>query len=265
LSLNPAYRVFLRSATRAAHNARRQLLHPPGHLRPGDVAFVNREGFEACEAEAKRSDGLNSRWLAFYQSLKNVDDVYDLVCLTDARDVVFQHDPFSCVRRKFPSHEQMLLFGEEGMRHRESEWNLIDQFKYQNGCETLGRDDFKDWVVYNAGFLIGTVARVRSLCLLMWQATVRPTGASDQAAFNYLLHGPMHGEKGVSPLHPTLQTLVVTGEGFKYPPLEGNTEWQEGWVPDDGVIAHKQRGAWCVVHQWDRTPYKEHVLARYAD
>jgi hypothetical protein len=150
----------------------------------------------------------------------------------------------------------LMVFG-EGMTHRESEWNLIDQFKYQMRFEEY-QEDFKEWDVYNPGVIIGSPNRVKQLCFTMFQAMLGRDDCSDQAAFNYLLNGPMKHWFEVDRVMPQTSWACLTGEGVS----KGHVK---PTLRDNMIENPKSDGPYRIFHQWDRTEYKQFILNKYKD
>ncbi len=203
---------------------------------------------------AKGRNVLRDRWLVYHDELRKLYR-YNLVALADARDIVFQGNPFQHRLRPRWGTQEFVAVCSEGMKHRDSQWNLIDQFKYQmqfDECQL----EFKDWDVYNAGFLVGTASAVADLCLLMWQGYLGRNDCSDQAVFNYLINGPYGASNHVIRHDPNTSHLCLTGEGMAKGHVKANPVNGYAHMP----VSHT---LYCVFHQWDRTECKQAILDRH--
>jgi hypothetical protein len=196
---------------------------------------------------------LRDRWLAFWRYIE--PELHDYVVITDARDVIFQRDPFAFCERI--SEDRVILTG-EGFAHKQSPFNLIDQFEAQR---ELG--DFQiaqaDWPVMNAGVLAGPADKVKQLCLTIWSNCLRCRGrCTDQGVFNYLCYY-LRQDPVYYVANPNEDPWCITGEALKENLMDIEVVYQ------DGELRMNDKTPYFIFHQWDRTKYCEEILQKYGE
>ena len=176
--------------------------------------------------EIKPNTILRDRHLCFYDFLLNCNYEKCLIC--DSRDVIIQDDPFTLTGD--------LVLTCEGMRHRQSVWNLTDQFMFQKNLNGYHLDKESD-LVLNGGVIYGTPQRLAWFCFAIWALAIK-SDSSDQAIINYLSNFQTIEVAGYD--------FCITGEGIK----EGFVKVEER----DGKFYHDNK--LCkIFHQWDRTQW----------
>ncbi len=249
------FRAFLRSAHLMMPGVDKVICHHHAYD-IHQIDSVEKEfgvEFSKCPTPSGKNVLLD-RWGAYHYMLSGLR-VYKHVAIADARDIVFQGNPFRFDQARIESEYKYLAVCSEGMKHRQSEWNLIDQFKYQMPFGEY-QSDFKDWDVFNAGFVMGTPASIAELSMLMWQGYIGRQGLSDQAVFNHLINGRFGIASTLHYHRPNMSHLCLTGEGVAkgYVKTKANA---------DGVVTDEDGKQFCVFHQWDRTEYKQAILDKY--
>lgn len=174
---------------------------------------------------------------------------YEHVTITDSKDVIFQKNIFE-VNNK-------LTLVSEGFKHRDSSWNLADQFTFHSGVRSDKKElvgppiDLSDKFVINGGVIIGN-----PLVLFELTEEIAETGRcssgkfTDQAVLNHLIY-----TEQIENFHITNpeENICLMGEAIK-----------EGFVTDykfkDGKFFNSKDEEFYIVHQWDRTKYREEVL-----
>ncbi len=203
------------------------------HNMPED--FRKKISFKIIDIDPKEVNSIIAdRFLHFYRHL--VDCNYDKIILSDSKDVLFIRNPFQYVN-KIWRKKYVLLFS-EGMKHIQSDWNMVDQYKCQSNLKGFKTDDYRDWDVINGGFQIGTRREMANFCSLVWTNSLR-SSSSDQAVINLLFR---YLKEPWILVKPTEHPIVVTGEPIK----EGiySPNWKE----------------FCVFHQWERTKEKTRIM-----
>lgn len=193
---------------------------------------------------------IRDRNLAYWKYLVSNLDRYYICIFTDSKDVIFQADPFNIFR----ASDFCALVG-EGMTHSQSGWNAIDQYECQRNVREFGKS-LSDESVINGGVIVGTPSRLRDLFFLLWSNTVRAIGkCTEQAVLNYLYQF-LKFDQDFYLCDPKSSNLCVTGEAIK----EGHFKP----LFEGGKFLHPTtRVPYSIIHQYERTEYKEAVLAQY--
>lgn len=197
---------------------------------------------------------LRDRHLAFWDFLRSNYYYHDACLITDCKDVVFQADPF-----KFGiqgGYENKVVLVNEGMHHVNSGWNLIDQLEAQSNVREF-KKDLRQWKILNGGVMLGNCKKMMELLFLLWTNTVRATGkCTDQGVLNYL-YTYLQQMTGYVDVGPHVYDLCLTGEAVKEGFIE--VECRDGifYCPLDNA-------PYRIVHQWERTKFKNDVLDRYS-
>lgn len=194
---------------------------------------------------------IRDRNLAYWKFLIKHHDEYHLCIFTDSKDVVFQTNPFNIFRSS-----DFCALVSEGMTHAQSGWNSIDQFECQRNVREFEISLSNEQVI-NGGVIIGSPHRLRELFLLLWTNTVRAVGnCTEQAVLNYLYQFLKH-DRDFYLCDPKTSSFCLTGEAVK-----------EGYfkpVFQDGLFLHPEtKVPYAIIHQYERTEYKEAVLAQYS-
>ena len=193
---------------------------------------------------------LRDRHLAYWEYLNR--DFHDRYLITDSKDVIFQEDPFL-----LPMNRGVTLVS-EGMLHKQSHWNTIDQLEAQRNVREFQKET-ANRPVLNGGVLLGDRDSLRNLLFLLWTNTVRATGrCTDQGVLNYLYYF-LERDLLYHVADPNSSALCLTGEavkeGFVHPQFEG------GKVLSERAVKPSGRGfTYSIFHQWDRTEYREAIL-----
>lgn len=183
----------------------------------------------------------------FWQFCLSSQNERVLIC--DSKDVIFQRDPF-----EYSSKEEIFLV-EEGMLHKESPWNINEQKQVQAGLKE-NFIPFRDNAVVNAGVYLGRPIDLKHLFLLIWTNAIRTSACTDQAVLNYLVNH-LKKDPVYNFVNPLSDDFCLTGEAVK-----------EGFVKvgfENGKFLNSKTGnPYFLVHQWDRTEFREQILAQYS-
>jgi hypothetical protein len=195
---------------------------------------------------------LRDRHLIFWEFLIKNKVQYKHVVITDSKDVVFQRDIFNYVDGHW--FDYLHLAG-EGMTHKQSGWNLIDQFEAQRNVREFQKE-YREWPVINGGVMMGTNNMLSNMLFLLWSNTVRSIGKNtDQGILNYL-YSYLQDTGPIFLKEPQRHAFCLTGEAVK-----------EGFVKPlfkDGMFYLPiTEEPYYIVHQWERTTYKDELLAHY--
>ena len=213
----------------------------------------NRERLERYDIQIidvdpnKVHDVINDRWFHYWQFLCNKD--YEIVMITDAKDVLFQDDPIKRLKQK----DDFLILSSEGQNHEDSNWNIEEQEKFQSANNLnypyLGKP------ILNGGFQIGSLSEVLHFTYLMNQGMRLNKGStSDQAFLNSMYDDFQHNPR-ITISDPVKNSLIATGESIKEGTAKYLLEMSMG-----NLVNPNLDQPYCIVHQWDRTPFAENVI-----
>lgn len=194
------------------------------------------------------------------------------VIATDVRDVVFQTDPSrsldQLIRDAWSSNggPPDLIAASEGLTYKDEPWGN------RNFYQTFGphlHDIHKEHTIYNAGTIAGTYAGVKDLAMVIFQMSLnRPIRNPDQAAYNFLLQQ--------SPYRAT--TLFADPDKSAWA-CQGGTLMDPTKMAafrpkllcaeplfdaEDNCVLTSRGQKYCIFHQWDRTPFKDEIMRKYA-
>ncbi len=174
----------------------------------------------------------------------------DLVMVSDCRDMLFQLNPFSEYFDRF----DLIILG-EGSTHGTDDWNGNDQRRGQMTLPPDQRYDIARWPCVCNGGQVGRRELVRKLRRDVFELTCRFSGATDQAALNYIFNSQLAFNPRVMHADPTPGDYALGGHHF------GRT--QVSYNHDYGIFYHGvTKRPYTLVHQWDRTAWKGDVLGR---
>lgn len=203
------------------------------------------------------------RFFAIYDYLSKHD--YRYVVTTDVRDVVFQLNPIEWLENLFLDNirrDYKLVCASEGLYYKDEPWGN------QNLHETFGPyiyEHYKDNIIYNVGVLAGDSEYLRDLILnIAVNSLGRPIQVCDQAVFNFLIQNKIYSEKMFygrvsSNWAAHLGTLADPNKMHYFGPrlLES--------VPTfDNNIVSINNEPFCIVHQYDRTLWKNRIEEIYS-
>jgi hypothetical protein len=209
------------------------------HEMPEDVRedLISR-GIHIHDVDPKRIHFLvRDRYLIYREFLQETE--YTNAIFTDSKDVLFHANPFVLDFKK-----KVFLIS-EGMAHKNSPWNMMDQMKSQCNVKQFVRDCENDSVI-NAGIFLGNVEKLKELFLLLWTNTVRANNCTEQAILNYL-YPYLQKDPNYVLLEPSDSNVCVTGEAIK-----------QGFfnpIIEPGVVLNPiSKLPYYIFHQWERLP-----------
>ena len=270
----PEFNVFLKSIKRMEKRSgfRGDVLifthDMNSHIRQKLLA----DGFDVIDVDPSEIHMVvRDRFLAMYKWMCANPNKYQNVLLVDSKDVVFQSDPFDYMRTEnmppgndpYKEKEFVALCMEGGL-HYQSEWNAMNQVKYQVNVKEF-EINFGRWPVINSGFIIGSYEEIKNLSLLIWSntlSTLQPI--SEQASLNYL--SPLLVlDKTYMMIDPKEHALCATGEAIVRDWLsEGGDDL--GFEFKNGKIYNAKLDVpYAAFHQWERTYLKNLILEQYEE
>ena len=255
----PEFNIFLKSIKKIGMSCDVIIFT---HDMPTDIRQkLFADGFEVIDADAKNIHlVVRDRFLEIYRWLVKDGRKYHRVLLTDSKDVLFQTDPFYYGRSWDQEYgDEYVILCLEGGLHYQSEWNAVNQIKYQSNRFPFERK-FTQSPIINSGFIIGTREEMKNLSLMIWSNSIGTAWPlSEQATLNYLYHFLIE-----DPIYkladPCVSHLCATGEGIK-----------QGWLEKPPVFKNNRLyhphddKLYCAFHQWERTCYKDAIFEAYAE
>lgn len=219
------------------------------------------------------------RFIFIWNYLREHEDEYRFVTVTDTRDVIFQKDPTEFLEKKL--FKGSIVCSSEGLIYKDEPWgnkNLLDTFG------PLIHNELKDKMIYNVGTIAGFSAEVRDLLIqIFFQSVNRPIPVVDQAVFNFLINlhplsdevMKLNNDSGWAiQLGTTIDAIKagagdigreVNGDFYKldmYTRLYRDTQ---PFLTEDGLVINGST-PFTIVHQWDRVPaIKNAVEKLYGD
>lgn len=187
----------------------------------------------------------HKRFLAQYKYLMSLKNDYDLVVVTDSRDVLFASDPFPTIFKILNEKNKKIICGSECILYKDEHWgrgNLASGYPYVY-------EEYENQEICNVGVLCGEVQAVAELCLLIYtMCNHNPALVSDQSSFNVLM-GTEFGKNlvHVSGLGDGLMVhLGTVGVQDFRDKLTEKPSWDESGIPMVGgkVVP--------IIHQYDR-------------
>lgn len=201
---------------------------------------------------------------------------YEIVTVTDTRDVIFQGNPDTYLR--FFSLGN-IVGSKEGLTYENEPWgksNLFQSF----GPYFYNR--IKDKEILNVGVIGGDAVAIKDLMLLIFQLSFnRPIPIVDQAVYNFIRHELIESFYIVDRGDPWAINLGTTIEAVKagYGDL-GQTcrydhkafeKYKTDYLHDQPIIegdtvCSSEDNRYYIVHQYDRVPkLKDMIQIKYGD
>ena len=219
-----------------------------------DLNDVNRKRIESYGIKIIDVDNIEfivrDRWRVYAEFLNS--HPCERVLITDAKDVLFNSDPFECADLSTlpPGLEEYLILVSEGFTHGQSLWNLLDQTALQ---EMVPDAKCEKWDVINGGVQLGTYNVMYGFCDAVYRAlvTLRPN-CSDQAYINYMYHTQWKLKNEFVMADPYYDWFCCIGE-----PVARNIHG----YPIDLTTWHNPKLAkpYSIVHQWERVVSIDHL------
>lgn len=205
------------------------------------------------------------RFLHLWYCLKKLEGQYRYVITTDVKDVVFQYNPSEWLEKNIG--DKKINVGCESIHYKNEEWGRNNIFK---AFGSLVQDHLKDNLIYNAGTLSGDFDTMLDLFLniyMICNGTTHRTeggGGPDQAALNIILNMKpwkditnfAFSENGWAAQLGTTGPQVVEKYGFNI--IEPRP------IIKNGLVCTSENKPFALVHQYDRTPWKEIIQSKYS-
>lgn len=255
VAVKPEFWIYVKSI--GEHFKGERLLFTDG-LSDQSRGRIKQAGFEVIDCQP----GLNvmhRRFLEFHRTLKARRGAYRYVMHTDARDVLFQANPILAITdmHAYAGTNELVILASEGVVHKNHQWNWQDQSRHQGMYPPWARMPFDDFPVLNGGSQFGTHGLITDYFLQLALLGMNyPQYGGDQAinAFLYLHRQP---DKRYVIAHPHKDRLIATGDSIHWGNVQVSYPEPHKVCMADGVTPYS------IVHQWDRTPAKDAILAKY--
>ena len=234
---------------------------------PDDVADdLESQGIKVLEAPKDQIEYFSrDRYLIYREYLLSYGHKYDYVLTADSKDVIFQQNPFDWIelwKARFDNIQgdhsflnNFVIFVSEGMKVEQSPWNLIEQFEFQHDVRPTFRKEPRGRWVLNSGIYLGTPDALKNYFMLLWSVHMKTIGpCTEQACLNYLYHF-LEEDETYSVTQPWNDTFCLTGEAVKHGHVKP--------ILKDGFLQISDTNPYFLLHQWERTEFKDDLLAHW--
>ena len=237
----PLYQVYFLSASSLAGNS--SLVCLTDGMDFNRRSQIESCGFKVVDVKRKNKAFFTQRWRSYWEFMEDFD--FDMVLVTDSRDVLIQRYPF-----EFCQDDKVHLSC-EGFEHFKSEFNMRDQMTLQIASQE-DLCNFSGWPVVNGGVMMAQKKSACDFAFLMWtNCSARPS-CTDQATMNFVVqHMP---SRSVFVHYPNSDSFCLTGEGVKQSFLLEKPKFHSN-------KAFRPCGEeYVIFHQWDRTEFADMIL-----
>lgn len=187
----------------------------------------------------------HKRFLVQYKYLMSLKNDYDMVVVTDSRDVLFTRDPFPVISDLMKDSGKKIVCGSECVLYKDEHWgrgNLASGYPYVY-------EEYKNQEICNVGVLCGNVEAVAELCLLIYtMCNHNPALVSDQSSFNILMGTEMMKNK-IHASRPNEGLMVHLGT-VGVVDFKEKLTWKPTWKSEE--IPNIDGKTIPIVHQYDR-------------
>jgi hypothetical protein len=227
----PYHLITLRSYAELAKTAPVRMLWFCHGLDPEVLAYIQSCGVDTIDVPNGDWNrfGWDYRWLIYAEWLKDNWNKWESVLTIDAKDTLFQSDPFSYL----PAGR--ICVSAEPVTYKECEWNSKEAQILINGIKPgMPAFNLKSQVI-NGGFIAGHPLGVLWLCMARSAMAAKWPDHSDQMGLGYIAHRLNYNLiQIVKPEEPWI------GHGHHYdrwpspaPDYAIFHQWQRGKVPED--------------------------------
>jgi len=202
---------------------------------------------------------LRDRHYHFWQFINNDRCLHHFYGFVDCKDVIFQSDPFIFFKQRGYCADddfRAVFLTCEGMEHKDSAWNLNDQFQAQIDVREF-KFSCEANPVINGGVVFGKGACLMNHFFLLWATTLKSSGnCTDQGVLNYLYHFLQRQTTDQYIVcDPRRDTFCLTGEAIKHNMFEVKFE--------DNLYKNLAGDPYVMVHQWDRLAQKQVIIEKW--
>lgn len=191
-------------------------------------------------------------YTSFLETLIKYGQDYDLVLVSDTRDIIFQKNPFEYMQH---NTDKRLFICAEGMKIKENSINLFwhNSLKQTQKFNNSGTEDL---FVINGGIHGGKVNDVINHLMMAVTNSNRQskTIIPDQAIYSYVSMY-YNDLKHVDVTHPYTSNFCATGEAIKYKNVDVKYK--------DGIVTNLKDEPYYIFHQWDRTEAAEIIRNKF--
>lgn len=200
----------------------------------------------------------------FLSKIQNKEN-YRYLIATDVKDVIFQSNPSMWLERNIG--DKKINVASESIRYRDEEWgknNLLQSFG------PMLYDANKDNIICNAGTISGefnTTLDLFSNIFLSCGAApqnVPGGGGPDQAALNVLLNMSPYKEITSVAWSESGYAAQLGTTGPQVDLVYGEKLLEPSPIFENGLVKTSLGVPFSIVHQYDRSPWKEDIERKYS-
>lgn len=221
------------------------------------------------------------RFFYIWNFLRENGSDYDYVITTDTRDVVFQSNPTVWIDETVNGGYDGLIASSEGLKYEDEPWgnnNLREAFG------PFFHNIYKSSIIQNVGTIAGEMAYVRDLLFMIFQMSInRPIPIVDQAVYNILIEQKPLKEyvRFTTNIDAWAIQLGTTAEAVKAgfgdigmsvaqnPSnmilYQSKYQDEQPDITEDGFVVNHKGNKFVIVHQYDRTAWKQKIMEKYDD
>lgn len=221
------------------------------------------------------------RFFYIWNFLREMGDEYDYVITTDTRDVIFQYNPTEWIDENVSGGYDGLIASSEGLKYEDEPWgnnNLREAFG------PFFHNIYKGALIHNVGTIAGEMAYVRDLMFMIFQMSInRPIPIVDQAVYNVLLQQkPLreyvkfttNEDAWAIQLGTTVEAVKAgfgdIGMSVAQNPsnmilYQSKYQDEQPTLSEDGLVVNQNGHKFVIVHQYDRTSWKQKIMEKYDD
>jgi len=204
------------------------------------------------------------RFLHLWYFLKKFEGEYRYVITTDVKDVIFQTNPSVWLENNIGDKEINVAC--ESIKYLDEEWGNNNLFK---SFGPLVYENVKDNLIFNAGTLSGKFNTMLDLFLniyLLCNGTshyIEGGGGPDQAALNVLLNMKTYKDVTNFAMSEDGWAAQLGTTGPQIQGKYGDKLVENVPILVDNTVCTSKGEPFALVHQYDRTPWKEMIEKKY--
>jgi hypothetical protein len=204
------------------------------------------------------------RFLHLWYFLKKFEGEYRYVITTDVKDVIFQTNPSVWLEKNIGDKEINVAC--ESIKYSDEEWGNNNLFK---SFGPLVYENVKDNLIFNAGTLSGKFDTMLDLFLniyLLCNGTshyIEGGGGPDQAALNVLLNMKTYKDVTNFAMSEDGWAAQLGTTGPQIQGKYGDKLVENVPILVDNTVCTSKGEPFALVHQYDRTPWKEMIEKKY--
>lgn len=189
------------------------------------------------------------RYLSFWEYLNEHGYKYKHVLVSECSDTIFQANPFDWIKEWRSRYDN--IKGSHGFLDHfivlmaesfQNNLTCVKHFDFQKDISELClKENRNRWV--DDKIFLGTSRAMQDWYFLVWMATIKTIGQTDQETINWLMYY-LENDDTYQISFPQHDSLCLTGIGVK----EGMIEP----ILKDGILFSPQNKPYYIVHQWNK-------------